>query len=405
MKKYPYTDSKELIKYEPKPKKKIPNLVPCIISAFLASVITAGAVGVGGYFYFKPNDEQIIATSNAKTENDSQSKNSGVFTQTATTRLEGELTVNQIAKKLGPSCVGIINKAELQSDRFYDPFSGRYYYYQDPTEGEMVEQGSGSGIIISEDGYIVTNQHVIEDANEITVILNSGEEYVATLVGADAKTDLAVLKINETGLTPATLGDSNQAEVGDLAVAIGNPLGQELAGTVTAGVISAVNRKMTVEGRTYNLIQTDAAINPGNSGGALVNKYGEVIGINSIKMSQEGVEGIGFAIAMSEAKPIIDDLMDEGYVSGRTLIGITATESRNGLTVYSVSKGSGAEKAGIKVGDLIVKADDVVVTTVSALNEIKDKKEPGDYITLTIIREGELVDLNVKLQEDIPTKE
>jgi len=236
MKKYPYTDSKELIKYEPKPKKKIPNLVPCIISAFLASVITAGAVGVGGYFYFKPNDEQIIATSNAKTENDSQSKNSGVFTQTATTRLEGELTVNQIAKKLGPSCVGIINKAELQSDRFYDPFSGRYYYYQDPTEGEMVEQGSGSGIIISEDGYIVTNQHVIEDANEITVILNSGEEYVATLVGADAKTDLAVLKINETGLTPATLGDSNQAEVGDLAVAIGNPLGQELAGTVTAGV-------------------------------------------------------------------------------------------------------------------------------------------------------------------------
>jgi len=169
--------------------------------------------------------------------------------------------------------------------------------------------------------------------------------------------------------------------------------------------LSAVNRKMTVEGRTYNLIQTDAAINPGNSGGALVNKYGEVIGINSIKMSQEGVEGIGFAIAMSEAKPIIDDLMDEGYVSGRTLIGITATESRNGLTVYSVSKGSGAEKAGIKVGDLIVKADDVVVTTVSALNEIKDKKEPGDYITLTIIREGELVDLNVKLQEDIPTKE
>lgn len=259
-----------------------------------------------------------------------------------------------------------------------------------------------SGIILTDDGYIVTNQHVIADANEITIILNSGEEYVATLVGADEKTDLAVLKINATGLTPATLGDSNLVEVGDLAVAIGNPLGQELAGTVTSGVISAVNRKMTIDNRSYNLIQTDAAINPGNSGGALVNKYGEVVGINSIKMSRDGIEGIGFAIAMSEAKPIIDDLMNSGYVSGRTRVGITATESRNGLTVYSVTEGSGAEKAGIKAGDLIVKVDNIAVTSVSELNEIKDKKSPGDYITLTVIRNGDLVDVKVQLQEDVP---
>ncbi len=396
MRKYPYTDSTELIKYEPKIKKpsRLKAFIPCIVSAVLASVITAGAVGIGGYAYLSANNKTVATTGNTIVN--------GKPTL-VTTHSGGELTVNQIAKKLGPSCVGVINKAKVQPQKFYDPFSGRYYYYQNPAEGEMVQQGSGSGIIISEDGYVVTNQHVIADATEISIVLNSGEEHKATLVGADEKTDLAVLKINATGLTPAVLGDSNLAEVGDLAVAIGNPLGQELAGTVTAGVISAVNRKMTVDNRTYNLIQTDAAINPGNSGGALVNKYGEVIGINSIKMSQSGVEGIGFAIAMSEAKPIIDDLMNSGYVSGRTRIGITATESRNGLTVYSVEPDSGADKAGIKAGDFIVKADGVVVNTVNALNEIKEKKSPGEYITLTIIRDGDLVDVKVELLEDKPS--
>ena len=395
MRKFPYTDSTELIIYEPKVKKKRNfDFLPCIISAFLASAMTLGAVGLGGHFYKLPQEAQTVATN---TNNDSEG-----IKLLATTG--DELTVNQIAKKIGPSCVGIINKAKLQPQRYYDPFSGRYFYYNNPAEGELIEQGSGSGIIISTDGYIVTNQHVIADANTITVILNSGEEFEATLIGADARTDLAVLKINKTGLTAAPLGDSNLAEVGDLAVAIGNPLGQELAGTVTSGVISAVNRKMTVDGRTYNLIQTDAAINPGNSGGALVNKYGQVIGINSIKMSQEGVEGIGFAIAMSEAKPIIDDLMNNGYVSGRPLIGITATESRNGLTVYTVAEDSGAKKAGVKVGDLIIKADGIVVKTVDELNDIKDKKAPGDKVTLTIIRDGELLEIKVELQEDKPNQ-
>ena len=395
MRKFPYTDSTELIIYEPKVKKKRNfDFLPCIISAFLASAMTLGAVGLGGHFYKLPQEAQTVATN---TNNDSEG-----IKLLATTA--DELTVNQIAKKIGPSCVGIINKAKLQPQRYYDPFSGRYFYYNNPAEGELIEQGSGSGIIISTDGYIVTNQHVIADANTITVILNSGEEFEATLIGADARTDLAVLKINKTGLTAAPLGDSNLAEVGDLAVAIGNPLGQELAGTVTSGVISAVNRKMTVDGRTYNLIQTDAAINPGNSGGALVNKYGQVIGINSIKMSQEGVEGIGFAIAMSEAKPIIDDLMNNGYVSGRPLIGITATESRNGLTVYTVAEDSGAKKAGVKVGDLIIKADGIVVKTVDELNDIKDKKSPGDKVTLTIIRDGELLEIKVELQEDKPNQ-
>lgn len=400
MRKYPYTNSTEIIKYEPKVKKKRKhiNIVPCIMSAVLASAITLGATGVGGYYWLKPQLEKSTAVASTSTVGTTAS-GSGTLLVSNT---KNELSVNEIAKKVGPSCVGVINKAKVQPQKYYDPFTGRYYYYQEPTDEDLVEQGSGSGIIISEDGYIVTNQHVIADASEITIILNTGDEYKATLVGSDEKTDLAVLKIDAKNLTAAVLGDSTQAEVGDLAVAIGNPLGQELAGSVTAGVISAVNRKMTVDNRTYNLIQTDAAINPGNSGGALVNKYGEVIGINSIKMSQTGVEGIGFAIAMAEAKPIIDDLMNEGYVSGRSLIGITATESRNGLTVYSVTAGSGAEKAGIQQGDLIVKADGVVVNTVDALNEIKDKKSPGDYITLTLIRNGGLADIKVELTEDVP---
>lgn len=400
MKKYPYTNSTELITYQPKIKKrKKPGMLfCCLISAFLASAITAVGCGVGGYFLLSNNmpdaNKGVIEVAGG-----ADSLEGGAMLLSNTRR---ELSVGEIAKAVGPSCVGVINKAKVQPHRIYDPFSGRYYYYQNPAEGDLVEQGSGSGIIISQDGYVVTNQHVIADATEITVILNTGAEHKATLIGADAKTDLAVLKIDAVGLTAAVLGDSSQVEVGDLAVAIGNPLGQELAGSVTAGVVSAVNRKMNVDNRTYNLIQTDAAINPGNSGGALVNKYGEVIGINSIKMSQTNVEGIGFAIASSEAKPIIDDLMNEGYVSGRSLIGITATESRNGLTVYSVTAGSGAEKAGIKQGDLIVKADGVVVTTVNALNEIKEKKAPGEYITLTLIRNGGLADVQVLLMEDKP---
>ncbi len=401
MRKYPYTDSTEIIKYEPVIKKKnsFKKYMPCLFSAFLASAITAGAIGAGGYHYIKP----LLDISNTTTvsSDSGAAQQSGMTPVTSFFSGKAEKSVKEIAKEVGPSCVGIINKAKIQPQRYYDPFSGRYYYYDEGGDN-MVEQGSGSGFIISDSGYIVTNQHVIADATEITVILNTGDEYAATLVGADEKSDLAVLKIDAAGLTPATLGDSSQVEVGELAVAIGNPLGQELAGSVTAGVISAVNRKMTVDNRTYNLLQTDAAINPGNSGGALVNKYGEVIGINSIKMSQSGVEGIGFAIAISEAKPIIDDLMNEGYVSGRTLIGITATESRNGLTVYSVSAGSGAEKAGIKQGDLIVKADGQVVTTVDQLNTIKETKKPGEYITLTVIRNGGLTDIQVELLEDKP---
>ncbi len=400
MKKYPYTESTDLVVYVEKPKKKklSDTWKVGLCSALAASVLTAGAVGGGAALYIK----------NQPASNQNISLASNDVTQLSTNSLSlfsSDMTIPEIANKVGPSCVGVINKTKVTPQSYYNPFTGKTYYTSDPNSDELVEQGSGSGIIVSSDGYIVTNQHVIDGASEISVILNTGDEYTATLVGADEKTDLAVLKIDKDGLTAAELGDSDNVQVGELAVAIGNPLGQELAGSVTAGVISAVNRTMTVDNKVYNLIQTDAAINPGNSGGALVNSKGQVIGINTIKLSNTDVEGIGFAIAISEAKPIINDLINNGYVSGRPLVGINIIENRSGLYVDSVTPGSGAANAGIQEGDLIVKADGEVINSSSRLNEIRDSKKPGDYIVLTIIRNGEMQDISVQLTEDIPSSD
>lgn len=399
MRKYPHTQITDLVLYETKTKKvRKPKIwLACIGSALVASVFTACIFGAGLYItksgdgsginsaVMSGSDEQIVQYVANKTDSDGRQV----------------LDVTEIAKKVGPSVVGVINKTTVQPRRMIDPFSGRYYYYDDPaSENELVEQGSGSGIIITSGGYVVTNQHVISGATEISVILNSGEELAATLVGQDEKTDIAILKVEtDKELTAATLGDSSAVEVGELAVAIGNPLGQEFAGSVTAGVISAVNRTMTIDNRTYNLLQTDAAINNGNSGGALINRYGEVIGINSVKLSQTGVEGLGFAIAISEVKPIISDLMSSGYVKGRPLVGITVAETRYGLFVSGVSEGTGAEKAGLAEGDMILKVDGKVVKTSSELNDIRDTKKPGDSLEFSIIRDGEAIELKVKLMD------
>ncbi len=400
MKKYPYTDSTDMILYERKVKKPKKQRVwlACLSSAVAASVFTACIIGAGYYI-----TEQNVPPVTQLIEGQQTDKLRGEVSQLATTDDTGKVVmdVTQIAEKCGSSVVGVINKTKVQAQRYYDPFSGRYYYYENPNQqNDTVEQGSGSGIIISETGYIVTNQHVISGASEISVILNTGEEIVAALVGEDEKTDLAVLKIEtDIKLNPAALGDSTKVKVGELAVAIGNPLGQELAGTVTAGVVSAVNRTMTVDQRTYNLIQTDAAINSGNSGGALFNKYGEVIGINSIKILSTGVDGIGFAIAISEAKPIIEDLMSNGYVTGRPLVGINVQETKYGLFVASVQENTGAAAAGLKEGDLIVKVEGKSVKTSTALNEIRDTKKPGETLKFSIMRDGEMKDIDVTLSE------
>lgn len=407
MKQYPYNDSTDVVIYNrPEKKKKHRKfdkkiLLTAISSALAASVFTIAITGGINHFTGGINSGNGV-NGITYTTRDNTSDNAA---KTLANKKEGEvLTIPEIAAKVGPSVVGIINKTKVQLQQYWDPFSGKYYYNADPsTDGESVEQGSGSGIIISTDGYVVTNQHVIDGASEIEVVLNTGTTYSAKVVGQDEKTDLAVIKIepkSEEPLTAAVLGDSTAVEVGELAVAIGNPMGMEFSGSVTAGIVSAVNRTMTIENRTYNLIQTDAAINSGNSGGALINQYGEVIGINSVKLSTTGVEGMGFAIAISEAKPIINELMQSGYVTGRPLVGIGIAETRYGLFITSVQEGSGAEAAGLKIDDMILAVDGQEVDSTSEINEIRDKKKPGDTLKFKILRERNTMEISVKLTEE-----
>lgn len=311
-----------------------------------------------------------------------------------------ELTTVEISQKVGPSVVGVTSTINSVMSIFN--FS-------------TTTQGTGSGIIISADGYIVTNNHVIEDASSVKVTLNTGGEYEAKIIGKDEKTDLAVLKITpDETLTVAELGDSSQIQVGERAIAIGNPLGMEFFGSTTQGIISAINRTITVENKTMNVIQTDAAINEGNSGGALVNAYGQVIGINAVKILSSTVEGMGFAIPISEAKPIIEDLIKYGYVKGRPVLGISyrdVTEEMArrqdwpvGVQVMSTMVGSGAEIAGLEQGDIILKVDGKEVKTGDELNKIKDTHKPGDVLKLEVYKyeTGFTETVSVKLNEERP---
>ena len=306
-----------------------------------------------------------------------------------------------VAEKVLPSVVGITVTYQVNS--IFGATSG---------------DATGSGIIISEDGYILTNNHVISsessssfyaisEATDIKVnIYNDKESYKATVVGTDAYTDLAVLKIDKTGLTPAVLGNSDESKVGEYVMAIGNPLGMDYS--VTTGIISAINREVQSEGTTYLAIQTDAAINSGNSGGALVNANGEVIGINTLKLSGNGVEGIGFAIPISSTTSIINQLIEFKEVK-RPYIGIagssvdeTVTKKYNipqGIYVDEIQKDSPAEKGGLQVGDIIIKIEDTEVKSVNELNRVKNTHNIGDKITLTIIRDNQEQKVEIILTE------
>ncbi|OPZ83869.1 MAG: Serine protease Do-like HtrB [Firmicutes bacterium ADurb.Bin419] len=284
---------------------------------------------------------------------------------------------------------------------------------------------SGSGIIIRSDGYIMTNNHVISEAVQkgsnkvvngakIEVILPNevDKPYAATVVGRDEKTDLAVLKIDAVDLPAIELGNSDEIKVGELAVAIGNPGGLEYMGSVTAGVISGLNRTIALDqNNELKLIQTDAAINPGNSGGALVNSEGQLIGINTAKISGDGFEGLGFAIPVNKAKEITDNLIEFKYVKGRPSIGISINQSFNediaarykvpaGVLVEDVSPLSGAYNAGLQRGDIITKINGTAIKTYSELNEIKNKNKVGDTIKIEVYRDGETLTMEVVLGED-----
>ena len=300
------------------------------------------------------------------------------------------LSVSEIASKGKPAVVAINTEMSVLT-----PFG----------ENGTVP-AAGSGFIISADGYIVTNHHVIDSAKKISVTLDGGKVYPATLVGSDSINDLAILKIDGQDLPTVTLGSSANLEVGELAVAIGNPLG-ELSGTVTAGIISALDRSISIDGQNMVLLQTDAAINAGNSGGALFNSFGEVIGINTAKNAGTGIEGLGFAIPIDHAKPIIENLIQTGSTITPPQIGIYTQDITpdmakqynlpQGVYVIQVEDNSPAQKAGIVRGDVIVAVNGQEALTTEAVNAIKNKLSAGDSITLTIVRNSEKTDVKMTL--------
>jgi len=303
--------------------------------------------------------------------------------------------VAEVAEKVSPSVVGIVNKQGGLFD-----FFGR----------EIVRDTSGSGLIITSDGYIVTNNHVVEGQKELTVHLADGRELPAKVIGTDPRTDLAVIKIEATGLPVAVFGNSDKLRPGELAVAIGNPLGLEFSRTVTSGVVSGLNRIVDISSEaSVRLIQTDAVINPGNSGGPLVNANGEVIGLNSLKLVTSQVEGMGFAIPSNMVVKITNELMATGTVR-RALIGVTLADvsvaSRQlgaklsverGAYIDSVNPGSAGEKAGLKKGDVIVGMDGITVNSVSTLRALLAEKSPGDVVELKVVRGSQEVLLTVTL--------
>lgn len=271
-----------------------------------------------------------------------------------------------------------------------------------------LQEGAGSGVIVNSDGYIVTNYHVIEGAKTVTVTLHNGDEYKASIIGGDDASDLAVLKINAKNLTVATLGDSSKVVVGDLAVAIGNPLGQ-LGGTATSGIVSALDRELTIENRTLTLMQTDAAVNPGNSGGGLFNGAGELIGIVESKTSATGIEGLAFAIPINSVKDEIDQLITDGKVQGKPSIGISITDvSESNAQYYNLSEpgvyiaqvtGENAEKAGFQAGDKIVSFEgDAVKDSNDLIKKVRAHKV-GDTVTVVVSRSGQEIKIKTKLEE------
>ena len=279
--------------------------------------------------------------------------------------------------------------------------------------GQYVSKGAGSGVIIGEDGYIATNAHVIEGASKITVRTRAGDEYSASIIGSDEETDLAVIKVEANGLKTAALGVSENLVVGQRVLAVGNPLG-ELGGTVTEGIISALDREVDIEGRTMTLLQTDASVNPGNSGGGLFDGSGALVGIVNAKSSGSGIEGLGFAIPIDTARVVIDELIANGYVTGRVELGVELAYideqaaylyrlGDGGVYISSIVSGSAAEKAGLQVGDRIIKIEDKKIDSPSSASSQIKRHKVGDKITILIERKNEEMKIEVVLGEQKPT--
>lgn len=378
--------------HEPSDKESKSGYISVKAAAILAVVVLIFSTGtgfLGGYF----------ALRSLYNASDSESSDSpAVLFQSVSGAYDGSTssTASSVSSYALNSVVEIITESVT-----YNTFMGQY-----------VSEGAGSGVIISSDGYIATNHHVISDAGSITVTLSDGTEYPAQLVASDTQTDLAVLKIEADNLTPAVFGSSASLCVGEPVIAIGNPLG-ELGGTVTGGIISALDREVTIDGQTMTLLQTDASVSPGNSGGGLFNSKGELIGIVNAKSSGEYAEGLGFAIPSDTAKDIIEQLIAFGYVQGRISLGVSLVDvndrytasfyrvSGYGVYVIDVEENSCASAAGIKAGDRLVSIDGTEFYTSAELTSLLNEYEVGDTVTFTISRDRRNITLTVTLEEFI----
>lgn len=387
-----------------------------IISGILCAALLFGC---GGYFLGR-NTAPASVTQEA--EAPTQTANYNIEAQISDNRAEGNFTIplstsNTSRQKLSVSEIAEQNQDAVvlitcqipvtnSSNGFYFNYGGGFFGQQDQYETSL-----GSGVFITSDGYILTCAHVVDGASAVKVTLSDNTTLDATIVGSDTETDIAVLKVEGNNFSYSTLGDSDALVVGEPCVAIGNPLGT-LTGSVTSGVISALERTITVEGQTMNLLQHDAAINSGNSGGPLYNEYGEVIGIVNAKTSGTDIEGINFAIPVNDIKNVIEDLINVGYVTGRPKLGITTYEisaaeaqyysAPQGVGVVSAESGSGAEAAGLQSGDIITACNDEQTLTVDSLKDIIETCNVGDTVKLTVWRNGNTTTVYVKLMEDTP---
>ncbi len=397
---------------EKKPPRKTPRWVKtAVLCACCVAVSVGGSVGISAAIF--QNSIPTAASDSAQanqTDNSSSSANassqasgedsSGRITQTTNTTAAQQLTQQEVAAKVIPSVVCI---------QTYSSTEAAFGFGSTETK-----QGEGSGVIATSDGYIITNAHVVSGADSIKVILSDNTTYEAELIGSDATTDLAVIKIDATGLQAAEFGSSSQLQVADTVMAIGNPGGLEFQSSVSVGCISALDRVVTnSESYTMKCIQTDAAINPGNSGGALVNMYGQVIGINSSKLVDTSYEGMGFAIPIDDALPIINDLREFGYVKDRPVLGIsgqfvdtlTAYYNRLSATGYYVAEISSeaVSAAGLQQGDIIVEIDGKTVTSSNVISSAIAAKETGDTVSVVVVRGSQEITLTLPLSEYTPS--
>ncbi len=383
----PHRGSYDMSHYEPKRKSGFSVVLIALFMIFMMALVLVGGMFVMRYINLSNSESDgVVAEDPSIPEVDPNKPTLEISDRPTTSVFETPtdgLTIPQISELVGPSVVGIVSESAYATS-------------------------TGSGMFMTTDGYIITNAHVV-DGDETYVITADEKQYAAQVVGKDAKTDLCVLKVEGEDFPAVEFGKSEELVRGEIAVVIGNPISLELFGSLSAGVISAVDRTISLDDRTMNLIQTDASVNPGNSGGPLINGFGQVIGIITIKLDAADYEGLGFAIPIHEAKPIIDSLINFGYVPGRPVIGITAEDvdefyaslydTPMGVYIHTVDEASDAFAKGLKTGDIIIEINGKEIKTMVELNEEKDKFKSGESLTMTIYREGTVFEVDIVLME------